>query len=223
MPVLQMRTMNQTEELNRHHRRNLPHFEREDAVYFMTVCLKGALPKHRLEALKNQRTKEQERLKNNNFSEGVLKIELAKIRELYFGKFDDLLDGNITGVDWLSNEKVATVWNNALFYFDKKRYKVICSTIMSNHVHFIFYKLTKTLSSVMSSIKGYSANEANKIINNTGKAFWQDESFDRRVRNRMDLKDKIQYVLNNPVKAGLVKDWRDWQWNYIRPEFKSFL
>ena len=26
----------------------------------------------------------------------------------------------------------------------------------------------------------------------------------------------VNYVLNNPVKAGLVKDWRDWKWNYQR-------
>ena len=31
-------------------------------------------------------------------------------------------------------------------------------------------------------------------------------------------KAKKDYVLNNPVKAGLVKHWRDWRWNYCRSE-----
>jgi hypothetical protein len=25
----------------------------------------------------------------------------------------------------------------------------------------------------------------------------------------------VKYVLENPVKAGLVKTWKDWQWNYV--------
>lgn len=26
----------------------------------------------------------------------------------------------------------------------------------------------------------------------------------------------VAYVLNNPVKAGYVKDWAEWKWNYRR-------
>ena len=33
----------------------------------------------------------------------------------------------------------------------------------------------------------------------------------------------IRYVLNNPVKAGLVKDWREWGWNYCRSELSDKL
>ncbi len=27
----------------------------------------------------------------------------------------------------------------------------------------------------------------------------------------------VRYVLNNPVKAGLVEDWSKWPWTYCRP------
>jgi REP element-mobilizing transposase RayT len=33
----------------------------------------------------------------------------------------------------------------------------------------------------------------------------------------------IKYVLNNPVKAGLVKNWREWRWNYCRSELSDKL
>ena len=26
-----------------------------------------------------------------------------------------------------------------------------------------------------------------------------------------------RYILNNPVKAGLVNDWRDWKWSWVEP------
>jgi hypothetical protein len=49
--------------------------------------------------------------------------------------------------------------------------------------------------------------------------FWQAESFDRIVRDRTDMAEKIKYTLNNPVKAGLVDDWKKWEWSFCRPEF----
>jgi len=45
----------------------------------------------------------------------------------------------------------------------------------------------------------------------------EQESFDHVIRaGKFDA--TVRYVLNNPVKAGLVKDWRDWRWNYCRKE-----
>ena len=78
-------------------------------------------------------------------------------------------------------------------------------------------------------MKGFSGYEANKILMDElpnrikGEAFWQDESFDRSIRNRTELANKINYTLNNPVKIGLVKHWKDWKWNYIHPDFMRFV
>jgi putative transposase len=40
----------------------------------------------------------------------------------------------------------------------------------------------------------------------------------RRIQLKRDEKEHrvIAYVLNNPVKAGLVKDWREWPWSWKR-------
>lgn len=51
------------------------------------------------------------------------------------------------------------------------------------------------------------------------KKFWQPESFDRLIRDANDLDQKIKYVLNNPVKAGLVKHWKDWLYSYCDKNF----
>jgi REP-associated tyrosine transposase len=39
------------------------------------------------------------------------------------------------------------------------------------------------------------------------------------MANRCDaakLEHIIKYVLNNPVKAGLVDDWTKWKWSYCK-------
>jgi REP element-mobilizing transposase RayT len=72
-----------------------------------------------------------------------------------------------------------------------------------------------TLGVIMKSLKGYTAHEANRLLGRKGE-FWEAESYDHFVRDDTELARIINYVLNNPVKAGLVKDWRDWKWNWRR-------
>lgn len=48
---------------------------------------------------------------------------------------------------------------------------------------------------------------------------WQDENYDRIVRNGEELGRIIRYTLNNPVKIGLVKKWEDWEFNYLNPDY----
>jgi len=195
----------------------------------MTVCLKGSLPKEKIEQLKDVRDSEIQRFKKLNLSEAELKIALAKNKKLYLGRFDDLLDSESSGKHWLRDDRIAVIWWNALKHFDGERYKLICSTIMSNHVHFIFYKLDRKLSQIMKSLKGFSAYKINKILKQENpeielkSEFWQDESFDRYIRDRVDLRQKIFYILNNPVKAGIVDNWEDYEWNYLHEDFRKFL
>lgn len=218
MPVLRY-------DMKEFYRRNLPHYQPKDAVLFMTVRLYGSIPKEKIIALKDARDLEIQRLKQLGLSKEELEKALSKNQELYFGKFDDLLDNATTGAMWLKEERFAEIWWNALKHFDGDRYKLICSTIMSNHVHFIFYKLDRSLAQIMKSLKGYSGFEINKILveevenREKGTSFWQSESYDRSIRNRPKLYEKIRYVLNNPVKAGLVQHWTAWKWNYIAPQF----
>ncbi len=65
----------------------------------------------------------------------------------------------------------------------------------------------------MHNIKRNSAKQANAALGRTGQ-FWQHESYDHFVRDEAELGRILQYVINNPVKAGLVADWHDWKWTY---------
>ena len=72
-------------------------------------------------------------------------------------------------------------------------------------------------------MKGFSAREINKVLNRTGSNLWQEESFDRMIRDREELRYRINYILNNPVEANLAKHWEEWPYSYIHPDFLKFL
>ena len=44
---------------------------------------------------------------------------------------------------------------------------------------------------------------------------WQREFFEHRLRSEGDCREKADYILMNPVRAGLVEDWPDWPHRWI--------
>lgn len=145
------------------------------------------------------------------------------------------------GPVWLSDSRVARVVAESLEFQDGKVYRLDAYCIMSNHVHVVFKPFLDersisnkegaerlslesgdaTLGVIMHSIKSYTANRANRLLCRSG-PFWETESYDHFIRNESEYRRVIAYVLNNPVKAGLIKDWREWQWSWKRNHRKHF-
>jgi len=75
------------------------------------------------------------------------------------------------------------------------------------------YKVTE----ILGSIKKHTALRTNWVLGRTG-AFWHSESYDHVIRDADELNRTIRYILENPVKAGLCKHWKDWPWSYVKPE-----
>ena len=101
---------------------------------------------------------------------------------------------------------------------DGIRYKLHVAVVMPDHVHVILTPLTDparqlvvSLAEIMKGIKGASAHAINRKLECRG-TVWQEESFDRVLRSSESLDAKIEYVLNNPVRKGLVTDWHDYVW-----------
>ncbi len=97
------------------------------------------------------------------------------------------------------------------------------AVVMPEHVHIIFTPLidetrreTFSLGRIMDAIKGASAHKINRLLERSGKV-WQTESFDHVLRSSESLDQKIQYVLENPVRRGLVGNWADYPWLWSRP------
>ena len=228
------------------YRRNLPHIQPPGATFFVTFHLAGSLPqsilrqwreeKSQLEAEKSRILK----LQNDADLASVERGVSQQTRE-WFRKIEKTLDDAQSGPVWLKDDQIAKQVADSMHYLDGKVYRLDAYCIMANHVHVVFTPLPKqplavpqtfslqtdqndaqtkslcynTLSSIMQSLKGYTARKANQRLGRRGQ-FWQHESYDHCVRNPNEWRRIITYVLNNPVKAGLVDDWKKWPWNYYR-------
>lgn len=156
----------------------------------------------------------------------------------WFRKFEKILDNAESGPVWLKDDRIAEMVAESLHYRDGKVYSLDAYCIMANHVHVVFTPLAiqpaksktvnvsddrtqtdslcyRSLSSILQSLKGYTARKANQLLGRRG-AFWHHESYDHAIRNTSEWGRIITYVLNNPVKAGLVDEWEKWQWSYYR-------
>jgi 1-hydroxy-2-methyl-2-(E)-butenyl 4-diphosphate synthase len=107
-----------------------------------------------------------------------------------------------------NNNQNAELLANALKHFDGTRYDLLAWCIMPNHVHVIL-KLAKgeDLDKILHSWKSFTSHEINKL-NGTSGPIWQKESYDHLIRDGKDFRNQIDYVLNNPTKAG----FSNWQW-----------
>lgn len=92
---------------------------------------------------------------------------------------------------------------------------------MPSHVHLIISEVSPVLHQVLGNLKKYSSRLANQYLGLEGKPFWHRESYDHIIRDNNEFRRQIEYVLNNPVKAGLVKHWEDWVFTYLREEYEG--
>jgi REP element-mobilizing transposase RayT len=99
---------------------------------------------------------------------------------------------------------------------DGKFYDLSGAVIMPDHGHALLRPLGKyELSQVTKGIKGVSARLLNQHWGRSG-TVWQNESFDRIIRDQAEFAEKLQYMLDNPVKRGLVDDGWNWDGWYCK-------
>lgn len=202
------------------YRRNLPHVHPRKARYFITFRLANSLP---LTVVETLRQEFQNILPQHNV--GNNQAELSRFHE-YFNVFDQLLDESHRGARWMSDSQVAGYVAEALRFHDGRTCSMLCWTIMPNHVHCL---LDHDIDSgvppihlILQSIKKYSARKANVYLERSGKKFWQHESFDHVVKDEKESEHVIGYILANPVKAKLCKEWSDWKWTHLHDELMPF-
>jgi len=128
---------------------------------------------------------------------------------------DRLLDHARVGPLHLRQREIAQVVVDSLEKgVELGHYELHAWVILPNHVHLLLTPLVP-VSSLMGSLKRASAVRANEILHRTGLAFWQDESFDRLVRDEAEFRKILRYIESNPVAAGLVTTAEEYQWSSV--------
>lgn len=174
----------------------LPHFDGGPIPQTLTFRLADSFPKERLDAW------------NEELVHLPAKEALAERRK----RIEAYLDTG-AGNAWLADRRIATLVQESLLFFDGERYCLHAWVIMPNHVHVLFTPTdSHSLADILHSWKSYTTHRANRILNRQGK-FWQEESFDRYIRDEKHFLAAIDYIESNPVKASLCLSNENWEFS----------
>jgi REP element-mobilizing transposase RayT len=188
-------------------RGHLPHWEAAAATYFVTFRLADSLPHEALREILFARKgiPATAALMGRTISEA----ERKRLLKLHSPRIEQYLNAG-AGACFLGNEDLAKVVADSLRQFDGARYRLFAWCVMPNHVHVVFQALAgNSLARILHSWKSFSAKQANRILHRSAE-FWQREYYDRLVRDTSEFHRALQYVVDNPKRAGL-KDWA-WVW-----------
>jgi REP element-mobilizing transposase RayT len=178
--------------LHRRSRGRLPHWEVDDADYSVTFRLRDSLPREIARQLLQERAYQIQTTQTA--------AERATIDKAFGIRLDSYLDAGYGSCILRQHGEVVA---DALRFFDGTRYLLHAWCVMPNHVHALFrVERGADLDSVLHSWKSFTAHRIGLGV------IWQREYFDRVIRGPEDFRETRNYILRNPVKAGL---W-DWKW-----------
>jgi len=120
---------------------------------------------------------------------------------------------------WILPESVRGIVLDYCLHDHGSKIELIAVVVMPDHVHLLLTPLPDklgnpyTLSEILKGIKGSSAASVNKSLGRKGQV-WQGESFDHILRNEESLREKSEYLIQNPARRGLVSrpDEYPWLW-----------
>ena len=104
------------------------------------------------------------------------------------------------------------------------RIHLYAAVVMPDHVHLLLSPLRDEngwpwpLVDILQCLKSATAHRINKLLHTSGPV-WEEESFDHVLRSHEGLKNKCEYIRQNPVEAGLVQRVEDYRWLWVSPEF----
>lgn len=194
------------------YQRHLPHWRQPGATYFVTFRLADSLPQNVVDYIHRLR-QEMVRLGSSP--------AVKDLREQYerdvIQKFESALDEGC-GECILRNPEYAQLVHASLQHGQTRKYFLGCSVVMANHCHLVIRPNENVeLEQILGAIKGYTAREINQRRGRSG-PLWEEESYDRIVRDEEHLYRVIQYIGRNPTKCGLpASDAFLW----IHPEWKT--
>jgi hypothetical protein len=191
-------------------RRHLPHWRQEGATYFVTFRLADSLPQDRIGQLLEARTAW------IDAHPEPTDADWDEYHRRAFIRLEEWLhEGH--GTCSLRDELNANLVADAMRYFDGSRCLLGCSVVMANHVHGVVCPSSGyELETLIQSWKRFSGARINRRMGRTGDSLWQDESFDRIVRDVAHLRRCVRYAEMNAAGAGrpdrfwIRDEWRGW-------------
>jgi REP element-mobilizing transposase RayT len=87
--------------------------------------------------------------------------------------------------------------------------------VMPDHVHWLFQlRDNANLANEVQKVKSVSAHKINAALQRSG-PLWQAGFHDHALRRDEDVKQAAQYVVANPIRAGLAKNINEYPYAYL--------
>jgi putative transposase len=177
-----------------HERGYLPHFDAPHVTQFVTFMLHDSFP-----------------VKRRQEWEGILKEPDESLRRR---RLEAWLDRGY-GECRLRQPAVASQVEDILHADHGKACHLQAWVVIPNHIHLVVDVWDVPLSKLLNLWKGRSARAANQVLHRRGH-FWEREYFDTLIRDAAHLARAIRYIENNPTKAGLAREPKNWPWSSAR-------
>ena len=84
--------------------------------------------------------------------------------------------------------------------------------VMPTHLHLLLYPQRHPLPQILRNLKSHAGYRISKGRGGRG-AVWQEKYFDFILRRVKDFWQKVEYIHQNPVAAGLVMRPEEWKWS----------
>jgi len=178
--------------------RHLPHWRQDGATYFVTFRLGDSLPQSKLGELDFFRA-EWERQHPPPHSRDDHEALTREVMRRVEAWLDQGMGGYV-----LRDSNISAILAKAIHRDDGVGQEVDCYVVMPNHVHAIvrpLFPASLPLETVLQRWKGGASVEINRQLQRSG-TLWQQESFDRIIRDEEHLWRAIQYIGRNPRNAG---------------------
>ena len=115
----------------------------------------------------------------------------------------------------LRQPAIAELAEGALRFFAGERHGLAAWVVMPNHLHVLVEVWDTPLMKLVKSWKDHVARGANKVLGRSG-AFWEREYLDTVIADEEHRRTAVRYIENNPVKAGLTREAKEWAWSSAR-------
>ena len=201
--------------------RGMPHWRQDGATYFVTYRLADSLPQSKLRELRAVKL-EWERQYRSPYSKESLEVLARRTMR----RAECWLDEGY-GDCILADEDCASCVVDAMHHFEGDRYECGCLVVMPNHVHVLVRPLlpqAHPLESILQSWKRHTSYEINRQTGRDG-TLWQEESFDRIIRDEEHLYRAIQYIGRNATNARLHEGeyavWMNPEWEKLGWGFEA--
>ena len=184
-----------------HTRGYLPHFDAPGVTQMIGFRLADSLPQER-----------------RHEWEPLLKIKDERTRRI---RLEEYFDQGY-GACELAISAVAERMEQILLFDDDRRCRLLAWVIMPNHLHVLVEIGVTPMGKLVQCWKKLSADFVNDRFERRGQ-WWQEDYHDRYIRDEKHFCTAVHYIENNPVKAGLVMDAREWKWSSARWRAEGFV